>query len=228
MKLTTRIPKIKRRKKTQEKPRRKSRNRNPTEDLVVTTDDETEYPEELFNHVIPRIDRKLAELPTRHPPVQSTTRKTSNHHRSNPEFHLPFEIKEHIHQRNEKYQEIGELFNWEHVLCSVQHSSELLSTQNNENHPNIPDDVADLDEEKLESLFFEALNGKTTSSDPIKSLEISPSLPSLHLTPTVIQRIQSRLIALFGISRDVIPSGRSDSSLYHEFDSYSPGYPQSS
>lgn len=220
---------------------------SPPETLPTETD---VLPQDLLDQVMKKVDRKLAELPTFSPFVQSNVKKTQSHHRSNPEYQIPLDIKIHQQERIQKYQEVGELLNWEHVLCAVEHSAELLIPKSKKNNLDpvgsrvfdeegegreakegfLDEEEEEKGDERLESLFFQSLNSGNDENLEIKqkSLEVTPLLPPLHLTPTVVQRIRSRLLALFGLSRDVIPSGRSDSSLYHDYDYYSPGYPQSS
>jgi hypothetical protein len=167
-------------------------------------------------------------------------------HRSNPEQQIPFETNERMSRRSERSQQREELFNWEHVLCAVQHSAETLqSAEKRRRKRNIQgaavEGLSDEGEgeggeemsgEQLEEMFFRRMNGeeeKTTGEDErLRPLEISPSLPPLHLTPTVVRRIESRLVALFGLSRDTIPISRPDHAIYREFDQWSPGYPHSS
>jgi hypothetical protein len=181
-------------------------------------------------------------------------KRKANIHRSHPEQQIPVEINERMSLRTERAQQREELLNWEHVLCAVQHSAETIQTAEKrkrkrsmcegtvngfneeewegEGEGEMEEREEEMSAEQLEELFFQRLNGEeegaTVANEKPRPVEISPSLPPLHLTPTVVQRIQSRLVALFGLSRDTIPINRPDNVIYREFDKWSPGYPQSS
>jgi hypothetical protein len=148
------------------------------------------------------IDYEIASMeacPTPVPP--KSTKKGGNIHRSNPEFQLPLETNERLRKRTQQMNEIGEFFNWEHVFCAVQQSAESLAEESS--FSNLPNGIGDgeIDEERLEELFFQAMNAESNEENRgQQSIEISPVLPPLHLNSKVVQRIQSRLIALFGMS----------------------------
>lgn len=185
--------------------------------------------DELINEIFQTIDYEIASMdacPTFRYPKKSKMRYLC--HRSNPEKQIHLDMNESMKQRTQKLNERGKFFNWEHVLCAVQQSAESII----EDSPvsNLSDFVdGTLDDEKLEEMFFQAMNAAESCESTVqKSVEISPVLPPLHLTSNVMQRIQSRLVALFGMSRDATPLHRSESSRCRYFDFCSPGYPQSS
>jgi hypothetical protein len=230
----------------QKKPRKKNptitRKRAKKSTLEVIRDEEDEEREDggdpterrlsddLLNKIFKTIDREIASMEAAPTPLPPKEKKTGNIHRSNPEYQIPLEINERMKQRTQKINVMGELFNWEHVLCAVQQSAESIVEKSPFSHLRDFGDDGNLDEEKLEEMFFQAMNAAECSEERRvqKSVEISPVLPPLHLTPKVVQRIQSRLIALFGMSRDATPLHRTESSKCRNYDFCSPGYPQSS
>ena len=187
--------------------------------------------DELIHEIFQTMDYELSSMeacPTIQSPKEPKKGTVRRSNRPIPEQQIPAEMNERIKQRTQKLNERGNFFNWEHVLCAVQQSAEsILEDSSVLNFSDFEDGT--FDDKKLEEMFFQAMNAAASSESTVqKSVEISPLLPPLHLTSNVVQRIQSRLVALFGMSRDTTPLHRSESSRCRHFDFCSPGYPQSS
>eukprot|EP00602_Paraphysomonas_sp_CaronLab_P013791 CAMPEP_0185041848 /NCGR_PEP_ID=MMETSP1103-20130426/41680_1 /TAXON_ID=36769 /ORGANISM="Paraphysomonas bandaiensis, Strain Caron Lab Isolate" /LENGTH=427 /DNA_ID=CAMNT_0027581775 /DNA_START=54 /DNA_END=1337 /DNA_ORIENTATION=- len=108
---------------------------------------------------------------------------------------------------------------WEHVLTAVQSVADSMIERPQPQQEQEVDGDAELEELMEEE--------HASVSRRIRNQhEVSPSLPLLELSPAVTQRIQSRLLSLFGTSRN-LPRNHYTAVDRFELDACTPGPPRS-